>query len=228
MKAGELEFDLNHFFRYVYSGFILCLSIVVIIPDQSMSFYNSLGGKDLAGSVFFIFFIIAVGVGFYALYKELISEWIISGFHFHVLKLLKLHLETDCVFKYLEKLKVKKEHSLTAFRLIRDNNFNPEIRKIFYLRHSEVHVLDLTFTACIIGVLTKLVCFFSNISTYGNWVPAIILLCVAIVTLIAGLRADKNICADECYYCKLIKDKITPTLEVAELILQTHNEIKAK
>ncbi len=218
MKMGKFEFNLNHFFRYVYGGFILCLIMLLILPEQAKQLYNALGGKDLQGNMFFIFLFVAIGTGLYAFYKVIINEFLIDKAHFKKPELLLGHPSENCVFKYLVSLGVEEKHRLTAFRLIRGLEFNPMIRKIFYLRHSETHVLYITTTVCAIGLLVRFVAWWPlKISACNIWVSFLILI-VGIISFLAGLFCDGKICADECSYCKLIEEKIKNTLQTARLL----------
>ena len=217
IKIGALEFNLNHFFRYVYGGFILCLIMILMLPKQSGELYEVLD-KNLQGNTFFIFFLlVAIGTGFYSFYKAIISEFIIDGVHFKRPTVLLKHSEKDCVFKYLGTLGVEEKHRLIAFRLIRDKYFNPSIQKVFYLRHSETHVLYLTFTACFIGLLVRLLARPFKISACNNWVTFLIFI-IGAISLLSGLYSDRNLCADECYYSRLNEESIKETLKEAKLL----------
>ena len=216
MQIGDFDIKLNHFLRYVYGGFILCLITILILPQQSTELYFILGGKELQGNVFLIFLFVAIGTALYAFYKVIISEFIIDWIHFNKPWFLWKHVNEDCVFQYLVGLGVDKRHRLVAFRIIRDKHFSDEARKIFYLRHSETHALYITSTACFIGLLFRLGAWAFEVPV-SNALVWISILIVGFVSFFAGLFSDKNLCTDECNYCRLIEEDIKGTLTKAKL-----------
>ena len=217
MKIGDLELNLNHFFRYVYSGFILCLIIILVLSEQSGKLYLALGGNKLQSNTFLLFLLVAIGTGLYVFYKAGISEFIIDSIHFKKPGFFFMHSKEDCVFEYLKNLIPDKKDKLAAFRLIRDIDFDFSIRERFHLRHSEIHVLYITFTACVIGLLVRLVVLPFKIPACGEGVWFSILL-VGLISFACGIYSDKKLCADECYYSKLNEKEIKETLKKAKLL----------
>jgi len=216
MKMGDFEFNLNHFFRYIYSGFILCLVVVLIFPDKSKEIYKVLGGNKLETNIFFLFFILSVGTVFYVLYKAFISEIMIENHHFNSMSFMR-HSENDCIFRYLVTLGVEERQRLTAFRLVRDMRFATSIQKIFYLRHSEIHVLYETATACIIGGLLGTVSCFFDISR-NHQIIVVALISIGLMSFVIGLIADGKLCEDECTYSRCLEEEITQILTEAKLL----------
>lgn len=218
IKMGGFESNLNHFFRYMYGGLILCLVIRLVLPEQSKELYHALGGNELQNNILVIVLLIAIGIGFYVFYKVIVSELIIDNIHFKIPKLLLGHKDDYCTFKFLGDLGVEEENQLTAFRLIRDKTFKSSVRETFHLRHSETHVLYLTSTACFIGLFVWLLAFCLNFSHSTNNTFFIILIIIGIISFLSGLYSDKRICEDECSYSKLNKTAIQKTLEEAKFI----------
>ena len=101
MKIGDLELDLNHFFRYIYGGLISLLIARAIFPAQFEEIYEILDQRKLGGGIFFPMAIIALGAAFYVFYKVVISELIIGNFHLWWPPILLGHSPENCVFHYL-------------------------------------------------------------------------------------------------------------------------------
>jgi|GEM_PF-3832298 len=211
MKLGDMELDFNEFFRYVFGGFILIIVIALIFTEKVKSAYNFLGGKELGGSILLILFIFAIGAGFYGLYKSVFSEGIIDNIHFHKPEFFLFHQKGRCVFQYLvNNLNVIPELRLTAFRLIRDTKFDSEVRKVFYLRHSEIHVLYEIVFGCLIGSILLL---------FKNSLPLfLIFLSVGFVAFIGALLLDRNLCENECVYMRNLNvAEVSDSLKKANL-----------
>lgn len=220
-KFGDLEINLNHFFRYIYGGFLLCLITIILFPLQSLELYKNLGGKDMGSSVIFVIAIIAIGTGFYVWYKNLVSETVIDILHLDLLFLM-FHRKEKCVFCYLKELGVRRDQLITAFRLIRDEHFKEEIHKMYYLRHSEIHVLYMTATACLIGFFTQKL-LQNRITIIGEW--PLVLQFVGITAFLAGVLCEMKLCADEYSYVNLIGDTvIKKTLTDAKLISEKRED----
>ncbi|TVM03364.1 MAG: hypothetical protein CV087_05720 [Candidatus Brocadia sp. WS118] len=237
VKIGEIELNLNSFFRYIYGGFILCLSVLLIFRTESLNLYKDLGGKEglLGSGLLVILSVFAVGTGFHALYKTLISEWIIDNLHLQFPHLFWKHSKDKCAFHYLNmKFNVQPSEMVTAYRLIRDSEgcgFSSDVKGIFYIRHSGIHVLYQTATVFLIASVTIATHnFIKNVQdlTFSyNFLKSVVNLNLlglagfAVLFFFFGFLSDKDLCQDECAYLRCldegtIRDKLTKARLIPE------------
>lgn len=213
----KINLDLNHFFRYVYGGILVWLSATLILPTQMINIKTNLG--DLIGS----FSILAIGTGFYVVYRASIGR-LIDSVHLNRNWWWLKHSKADCVFDYLiNPIGVKNNSNKeTAFRLIRDKVFEKDIARIYHLRHSETHVLYLTFSICFLSTLLclgKLLYHSIRCHPFISDIKLLIIFFVlALLFIWLGWMADKNLCKDERTYCETLKEEITNELKKTRLL----------
>lgn len=217
IELGDLGFDFNTFCRYMYGGSLLFIIETIIFNQQAVDLFHSLG-KDVVDGVFIFFVALTIGTGFYVFYKISISECIIDRNHLEHSRFMWMHSNDRCAFDFLRKF-VNERDIIMAFRLIRDSGLcDKTIMKVFFRRHSEVHVLYQTATIFLIGIISILLKSWFCQSIPSLWSFLLVSLSVGFYML--GFLADRNLCEDEyAYFRHIPKDKIEKILQDADLLL---------
>jgi hypothetical protein len=201
---ADLGVTIHEVFRYGYGGLLAFLVAAMISPGSTKTLVESLG------TVISVIVAFAIGGAIYAFHRAIseplywFHEWI------HGLWNPGKHGFT-CRSAYFRGKGISFFLVGDAFRVIRDGAFEERRQKRFYLQHTELHTLYITFWVLVIGAFVIWLGGASEplVKGWGLFV-------IAVFFLLAGIFGNILVCQQECKYMLLI-----PNEKIEELLKQS-------
>jgi hypothetical protein len=183
MELKDLSLTLNHLFRYLWGGILLFITFKLFRIDFPLL-------KELEKSPTFPLIIFISGAFLYVLYRACLTR-IIDWLH------IRIDRDRDCLLNFIRRRFGFQENRriINLWRIIRDKYHDKKVVKNFYLQHSEVHMLYLSFFILSLVIIPKIVISFP-IFTIELFLGII----VTFLLLLLGLELDLYICHQECLY----------------------------
>lgn len=206
-QLSRVGVTIHEVLRYAYGGLLVFLVAALTAPAATKTVVDALG------TTMSLLTAVAVGAAVYIGHRPVLGE-LLYILHEALHALFSWNSPRTCRSAlFRRRFHVPFWQAAEAFRTVRDSNdFDQAKQRRYYLQHSELHTLYVTFIVLSLGA-----CFLWVRPSEQALVSPMLLLAVAVFALASGLIGNILLCRQECKALLLIENgKIWALLEKAE------------